>query len=522
VKYFNNGDSLSDDIGRGINTLANNVACTLGPRGRNVILGKEGKSPIITKDGVTVANFVSLEDPFENVGAQILKQAAFQTNSEAGDGTTTSIVLSRAILNEAKKYIKSGVPPIEIKRGMDRARKEIIEYLENNSKTISSKEDICHVATISGNNDKTIGEIVATAVDAVGKNGAITIEESRSSETFLDLIEGFSFDSGYVASSFTNDKRKELVKYEDCLVLVTDKKLSTIEEMMPVLELVHRDNKPLLIVADDIDGQLLAALIMNVVRGTMKVVAVKAPRYGSERREILSDLALSVGATFITRESNLGLKDIKLKDFGSAKTIEVHKNYTTVAGLGGSYQEVEKRVEELKERIKKKESLDACKQIQERVTRLASGVGVIYVGASTEVEMIEKKHRVEDALEAVRSAREGGIHAGGGVALVRASQRVAIPEELSESQKVGFKIILKAIKEPVRQMATNAGVSADIILDKVENEEDNSGYDFTSDKMVDMLEEGIIDPVKVTCSALKNAVSVVSTLIITDYAVIEK
>ena len=519
---YNNGNKLHEEILNGVNVLADNVASTLGPKGRNVILCEKGKNPFITKDGVTIAAFVHLEDHFANAAAQIVKQAASKTNDEAGDGTTTSTVLARAIVREAQKFLKSGVSPVEMKRGMDKACEEIVNFLQENSNPVSNKEDIMNIATVSANGDKTIGDLVATAIDQAGKDGAVSIEESRSVETSLDTTEGFIFNSGFAASAFITDERRRVVKYDDCLIFVTDKKLEKVDEMLPVLELAARENKPLLIVADEIEGQLLAALIMNAVRGTMKVAAVKAPYYGEERRAVLSDLAIATGAHFFTREDATPLNEIRLQHFGTAKSFEATKNVTTIVGGLCDFEKLDERIETLKEQIKQEEDIHACERIQKRITRLASGVAVIHVGGATEVEVTEKKHRIEDALEAVRSAQLGGIHAGGGVPLAKASQSVELLEAINNEQKIGFDIILSSIREPIRQMALNAGESPDIIINMIKNADTGMGYNFATGEMVNMVEAGIIDPVRVTCCALRNAVSVASTLMTTNYAIIQE
>jgi len=521
TKKYKNGSQLYESVFEGANELTNNVASTLGPRGRNVILQAKDKVPIITKDGVTIAKFVSLEDPFKNAVAQIIKQAAMKTSEEVGDGTTTSTVLTRAILREAQKYIRSGVSPVELKRGMDKATEAIVDFLKKNSIEISSKEEMENVATISANGDRTIGALIAMAVDQAGKDGAVSIEDARSTETSLDLIEGFIFDSGYVSPHFITNQKKGTIEHENCLIFVTDHKLNSIDEMLPLLELIARESKPCVIVADEIEGQFLAALIANAMRGTMKVAAVKAPRYGEERRGILSDLAISTGAHFFKRESGTSLKEVKLKHFGKAKKIEISKKQTTIAGGQADYEKIEQQIETLKEQIKQEGSISTCERIQERITRLASGVAIIKVGATTQIEMIEKKHRIEDALEAVRAAQIYGVHAGGGLPLIRASSEIELPKDLPEPQLLGFKIILESIKEPLRQMAINAGESPDLIISKVLASSGNDGWDFSSNKLVDMVEEGIIDPVGVTVYALKAAVSVASTLLTTGYAIIE-
>ena len=519
IRKFSNGYELNSKILDGINKLADNVATTLGPKGRNVILfHKEQGVPVITKDGVTVAKFVELEDPFENVGAQIVKQAAEQSASKAGDGTTTATVLTRAMLQRAQKYLTAGVSPIEIKRGMDKASDAIVERLKEVAIPIRSEEDIRHIATISANNDKAIGKLIATAVDSAGKDGSVLVEEARSLKTSLDMIEGFRFDSGYLSSTFINNERNGTVEYENPLIAVTDEKIETIEQILPTLELAARDNRPLLIVAD-MEGQALAAVIANAVRGTMKIAAVKPPRYGEERRSILKDLCSSVGATFITRENNINLKQIQLTHFGQSKSISLNKGWTTIVGGTGNHEDIDKRIEALKIEIKDTDSLKECERIQERITRLASGVAVIRVGAATEVEMIEKKHRIDDALEAVRSAQEEGIVAGGGIALLRTSLGLHVETD-NEEQSIGAKIILDAVEEPLRQMAKNAGKSPDLIVDKVRQLDGNKGYNFMTDTVVNMLDEGIVDPAKVTRCALQNAVSVASTLIITSHAIV--
>ena len=518
-RQFSKGYELNSKILKGIDKLADNVATTLGPKGRNVILfHKEQGVPVITKDGVTVAKFVELEDPFENVGAQIVKQAAEQSASKAGDGTTTATVLTRAILQRAQKYLSAGVSPIEIKRGMDKATDAIVERLKETAIPVRSEEDIRHIATVSANNDKAIGKLISTAVDCAGKDGSVLVEEANSLKTSLDLIEGFRFDSGYLSSTFINKERNGSAEYENPLILITDEKIETIDQVLPTLEVAARDNRPLLVIAD-MEGQALAAVIANAVRGTMKIAVAKPPKYGEERRNILKDLCVSIGATFMTRENNLTLKDVKLTHFGQCKSISVNKAWTTIVGGKGKQDDVENRIETLKVEIKNTESLKECERIQERITRLASGVAIIRVGAATEVEMMEKKHRIDDALEAVRSAQEEGIVAGGGVALLRTSTGLHIETD-NEEQAIGAKIILDAVEEPLRQMAINAGKSPDLIVDRVRHLTGNKGFDFMADDVADMFEQGIIDPVKVTRCALQNAVSVASTLITTSHAIV--
>lgn len=519
-KQYCDGRSLSEALLKGANVLADNVSSTLGPRGRNVILQEKGKTPIITKDGVTVANFIELSDPFENLGAQVIKQASQQTAALAGDGTTTSVVLSRAILREAQRYLTAGVSPIELKRGIDKAVESVVTRLAQIAKPISSEEDIEHVASISANNDRTIGKLIATAVDKVGKDGSITIEEARSVDTSLDIVEGFRFDSGYLAGAFINDERRGVVKYEDPYILVTDRKFDSVQDMLPVLELIAREGKPFVIVADEIEGQALAALIMNAMRGTMKVAAVKAPRYGEERRNIMKDLAISVGANFIATENGTKMSDVKLKDFGRAKKIEIAKSLTTIVGGQGKMEEIDKQIDIIKAELQQTENIYECERLQERITRLASGIGIIRVGAATEIEMIEKKHRIEDALEAVRSAQQEGIVPGGGVALIRATEGLEVATD-NEEQALGVKIVLRAAEEPIRQMALNAGESPDIIVSMVKSEVFDAGYDFLNRRIIMMVETGIIDPVKVTRCAIQNAASAAGTLITTNYSIVQ-
>ena len=519
VKY-NCKQSLHEKILKGVDVLTDNVASTLGPRGRNVILHQKGSNPIITKDGVTVAKFVHLEDPFENLGAQIIKQASEQTNLEAGDGTTTSTVLARAILKGAQKYLASGASPVEIKRGIDKAVEALVGKLVIGSKPIASLEDVEHIATISANGDKTIGKLIATAVDQAGKDGAITIEEANSLETSLEILEGFRFDSGYIASAFITDERRGAVHYDNPLILVTDHKIDSVEELLPLLETVARDGRPFVLIAENVEGPALAALIMNTVRGSMKVAAVKAPRYGQERRNILSDLAISVGATFISRDSGFSLQEVQLEHLGSAKSLESLKHVTTIVDGKGDPDEIDKKIESLKIEIEHSEDLREGSVLQERVTRLASGIAVIKVGGATEIEMIEKKHRVEDALEAVRSAQKEGILPGGGVFLLRATKDLKTDAE-GEEQEIGVKIVCEAVKEPIRQIARNAGLSPDICLQRIEDEEMERGINFSNNEVVNMIDSGIIDPVKVIKCALQNGASAASTLLTTDYAIVE-
>lgn len=522
MKHYDNGQGLQQKILSGVNKLADNVASTLGPKGRNVLIHPAGQNPIITKDGVTVARFVELEDPFENAAAQVIKQASERTNSEAGDGTTTATVLARAIFSEAQKFIAAGESPVELKRGIDKAVEKIILELKGGARPVQSKEDIHHIATISANGDRSIGTLIAEAVDKTGRDGAITIEEARSLDTSLDLVEGFIFDTGYYSAQFVTDERRQAVKYDDPLFFITDHKLSTVDQLLPLLEKVARDGRPLVVVADEVDGQMLAALIANALRGSMRVVAVKAPRYGEERRSILGDLALATGGTFVSRQSGMSLNSVSLEHLGVAKSIDVTKNSTTIIGGKADYEKVEEHIENLKAQIAdESNSIEACTRLQERITRLASGVAIIRVGAATEVEMIEKKHRIEDALEAVRSAQQEGVHPGGGTSLLRASGKVEVETD-NKTQDRGVEIVLQAIKAPVRQIAQNAGDSPDLVEKAVAGGEWGQGYCFDKKEMVDYYQSGVIDPVKVTRCALQNAASAAGTLITTNFGIIDR
>ena len=522
TKHYDSGSSMNQKILSGVNTLADNVASTLGPRGRNVILQEKGKRPIITKDGVTVAEFVDLEDPFENAGVQIVKQAAAQTNLDAGDGTTTSTVLSRAILNEAQKYISAGIPPIELQRGIELAVDTLVEELKSVARPVMSEEDISHVATISANNDKTIGFLIGKAVAAAGKDGAITVEEARSMKTSLDLVEGFRMDAGYAASAFITDERRRAATYDDPLLLVTDEKIERVQDIMHILELAARESRPLIFIATEIEGQALAAMIMNALKGTLKVAAIKAPRYGEERKNILQDLAISTGATFISRSQGKKLQDVKLVDLGTSDRIDITRYQTTIVGGNGDQDATEVRLRNLREDLTREENLNECEKIQDRIARLSSGIAIIRVGAATEVEMVEKKHRIEDALEAVKSAQMEGIVPGGGCALLSAIKVLDNLTCPNSDQTLGVEIIKSAVSAPLRQMAINAGESPDIICAKVLETDSDTGYDFVSGQVVNMWEAGIIDPVKVTRTAIQNAASVSGTLLTTNYAVIQK
>ena len=519
-KQYNCNFDLQQEILKGVNILADYVSSTLGPRGRNVILRARQGNPVITKDGVTVAEFVDLEEPFQNAAVQVIKQASRKTNTEAGDGTTTATVLARAILTEAFRHITAGASPIEVKRGIDLAVLDVVKQLKEMSSPVRSEQDITHIATISANNDQTIGKLVARAVTAAGKDGSLIVEEARSVDTTLDLIEGFRFDSGYAASAFINDERRGAVSHEDVFVLVVDDKIEQVEQLLPVLEPVAREGRPLVIVASEIEGQALAALIMNTVRGSMRIAAIKAPRYGQERRNIMTDLCISTGSKLFSKGANTKLEDFKLVDLGQCSKIDILKNATTIVGGKGDWAEVERRIENLKVELEQTDNLNECEVIQERITRLASGVAVIKVGAATEIEMIEKKHRIDDAIEAVKAATIEGIIPGGGSALLRATAAVEY-DKLEGDKLLGYTAVLKACNAPLRQMAVNAGQSPDIIVQTVEEATGNHGWNFVASEIEDLIEAGIVDPVKVTRCALQNAASAAGTLITTGHAMVE-
>jgi len=517
---YDSRQSLSDKFLSGVNKLADNVAATLGPRGRNVVLQEKGKDPFITKDGVTVATFVHLEDAFENAAAQILKQSSSQTNVVAGDGTTTATVLARAMYQKAQEAAASGASPVEVKRGMDKGVEAVVERLRAMSRPVAQLSDVENIASVSANNDPVLGKLVATAIDKAGLDGAVTVEEARSVETSLDVIEGFRIEAGYVASAFITDERRAVCRHDDPFILVTDERIEAVEQILPTLELIARDGRPLIIIAEEIEGQALAALIMNTARGTMKIAALKSPFYGEVRKSLLEDVALSCGATLMSAAAERGLRQVKLTDLGRAKSIEISKVQTTIVGGLGDWEQIDKKIDSLKAQMAALDSVFECEKLQQRITKLASGVAVIRVGAHTEVEMIEKKHRLEDALEAVKAAQEEGILPGGGVALLRSVTDLDVEVD-NDDQRLGVQIIIDVASSPLRQMALNAGECADEIENLVTQEKENYGYNFKTSSLEDMYLSGIIDPLKVTRCALQNACSAAGTLITTSHAIIE-
>ena len=520
---MSHGPELRSKILQGVNTLADYVATTLGPKGQNVLIQQKDKRPFVTKDGVTVAAHVEFEDPHVNAGALVVKQVSAMTNSEAGDGTTTSTVVSRSILNQASKYIQSGISPIELKRGLEKCCEVACDGISNLSRPISSTEDIMHIATISANNDKVIGELVSTAVDKVGKNGSISIENGKSHNTTLELVEGFKFQSGFAARAFINDERRGICKYENPMFLVTDSRIENVKDILPALEIAARENRPFVIVADEIEGQALAALIMNTVRGSMKVAAIKAPSYGETRRDIMDDLALTTGAKFFQQSMGHVLTEISLSDFGTAKSIEVSKFKTIIVDGEGDYEKVDARIEEIKSEISETEDMSEAENLQSRISRLSSGVGIIHVGASSEVELIEKRHRIEDALEAVNSAQQDGVVLGGGMTLLKISEALenANIDFETAGESAALEILNDALQSPFETMALNAGLNPEVIKMKLQGKKESEGINFLTGQIEDLFEAGIIDPAKVTRCALKNAVSVSSTLLLTNHSIVE-
>ena len=517
------GNDIRQKLLNGANKLADAVASTLGPRGQNVILYRRGADPVITKDGVTVARVVELEDDYEQAAVEVLRQAALETEKTSGDGTTTSTVLARSIMTTAQKHIVAGASSTDIKRGIDLATEAVKKEIAKMSQPVSSEEEIRHVATVSANGDETIGTLIAEAVAAAGKDGSITIEESRSVETSLDVVEGFSFDGGYVSPQFVTDERRGTVDYKDALVLVTDETLDNVEEMLPVLEVVARDGRPFVIVAEEVEGQLLAALIINRMRNKMKIVAVKAPKYGEERRAILEDVATITGATFVSKDSGLNLRKVELKDLGTAKKVEISKYRTTMADGSTDYDVLDERIEMLKAQMEETDSLTEAEKIQERITRLSSAVAVIRVGGATEIEGTEKKHRVEDALEAVRSAQEEGVVPGGGAALLKATKNAEINPE-NQDQLRGAQSLLEACFSPITQILRNAEISSDIVVNSLsyDDHDKNVGFNVRTEKFEDLIESGVIDPAKTVKCALQNAASAAGTLLTTNCAVLKK
>jgi len=501
---------------RGVNIMAAAVKATMGPKGRNVVIDKKFGSPTITKDGVTVAKEIELKDNYEDMGAQMVKEVASKTSDIAGDGTTTATVLAHAIIREGLKNVTAGANPMGLKRGIDKAVDAVVEDLKRMSKSTKDKKEIAQVATIASNNDKTIGSLIAEAMEKVGKDGVITVEESKSAETVLDVVEGMQFDRGYLSPYFVTDAERMEVVLEDALVLIHEKKISVMKDMLPLLEQVARSGKPFLIIAEDIEGEALATLVVNKLRGTLHTAAVKAPGFGDRRKAMLEDIAILTGGKAITEDLGIKLENIKLEDLGKAKKIVVDKDNTTLVEGAGKTASIEGRIKQIRAQIEETTSDYDREKLQERLAKLAGGVAVIKVGAATETAMKEKKARVEDALNATRAAVEEGIVPGGGVALLRAS--IAIDTlKLEGDEKVGATIVKRALEEPIRQIVENAGLEGSVIVEKVKAEKVvTRGFDAESLEFVDMIQAGIIDPTKVERVALQNAASVASLLLTTE------
>jgi len=507
---------------KGVNTLADAVKVTLGPKGRNVILDKSFGSPSVTKDGVTVAKEIELEDKFENMGAQMVKEVASKTSDVAGDGTTTATVLAQAIYREGAKLVAAGHNPMELKRGIEKAVETVVEDLKKLSKPTKDQKEIAQVGTISANNDETIGNIIAEAMGKVGKEGVITVEEAKAIETSLEIVEGMQFDKGYISPYFVTNPEKMEAVLEEPLILINEKKISTMKDLLPVLEQVAKMGRSLLIISEDVEGEALATLVVNKLRGTLKIAAVKAPGFGDRRKAMLEDIAILTGGQMISEELGIKLESITAKDLGSAKRIVIDKDNTTIVDGAGQKKEIEGRVKQIRTQIEETTSDYDREKLQERLAKLVGGVAVINVGAATESEMKEKKARVEDALNATKAAVEEGVIPGGGVGFIRSLAKVE-KLKLEGEQQFGIKIVAKALEEPIRWIANNAGHDGSIVVEKVKTGKGNYGFDAAKEVYVDdMMEAGIIDPTKVARTALQNASSVASLLLTTDAMIAEK
>ena len=516
IKY---GAEARKALEAGVNQLADTVRVTLGPKGRNVVLAKSYGSPLITNDGVTIAKDIELEDAFENMGAQIVKEVATKTNDVAGDGTTTATVLAQAMINEGMKNLAAGANPIILRKGMKKACDKAVEAISEMSQTINGKEQIARVASISAGDDE-VGQMVADAMEKVSNDGVITIEESKSMKTELDLVEGMQFDRGYISAYMSTDMEKMVAELDNPYILITDKKISNIQDILPVLEQIVQGGQKLLIIAEDVEGEALTTLIVNKLRGTFQVVAVKAPGYGDRRKEMLQDIAILTNGKVISEELGYDLKDTTLDDLGRAKSVKVTKENTVIVDGFGTKEDIQGRVNVIKAQLEETTSEFDKEKLQERLAKLAGGVAVIRVGAATETEMKEAKLRMEDALNATRAAVEEGIIAGGGSAYIHAAKKVAeLVTDLEGDEKTGAKVVLKAMEAPLFHISANAGLEGSVIINKIKESQPGIGFDAYNEKYVDMIEAGIIDPVKVTRSALQNATSVASTLLTTESVV---
>lgn len=520
AKTIKFGEDARRSMQSGVDKLADTVKITLGPKGRNVVLDKKFGAPLITNDGVTIAREIELEDPYENMGAQLVKEVATKTNDVAGDGTTTATLLAQAIIREGLKNVTAGANPIQLRQGIRKAVEKAVEEIKKSSKHVDGKEDIARVASISAA-DPEIGKLIAGAMEKVGNEGVITVEESKTMGTELDVVEGMQFDRGYVSPYMVTDGEKMEASLDDPYILITDKKISSIQDILPVLEQIVQQGKKLLLIAEDIDGEALATLVVNKLRGTFTCVGVKAPGFGDRRKEMLQDIAILTGGTVISEELGRELKDTKLEMLGRAESVKVTKENTTIVNGRGSKNEIHERVGQIRTQIEETTSDFDREKLQERLAKLAGGVAVIKVGAATETELKERKLRIEDALAATKAAVEEGIVAGGGTAYINAIPEIAKLTSDIPDEKVGIEIIKKALEEPLRQIAQNAGVEGSVIIQKVRNSARGIGYDALRNEYVDMIKAGIVDPTKVTRSALQNAASVASTFLTTEAAVAE-
>ncbi|MFT4439493.1 chaperonin GroEL [Caballeronia sp. 15715] len=514
-------DTARSKLVEGVNILANAVKVTLGPKGRNVVLERSFGSPIVTKDGVSVAKEIELADKLQNIGAQLVKEVASRTSDDAGDGTTTATVLAQAIVREGLKYVAAGLNPLDLKRGIDKAVIAAVEELKKISKPTTTSKEIAQVATISANGEESIGQRIAEAIDRVGKEGVITVEDGKSLDDELDVVEGLQFDRGYLSPYFINDQDKQVAVLDDPFVLLHDKKVSNIRDLLPVLELVAKAGRPLLIIAEDVEGEALATLVVNNIRGILKTVAVKAPGFGDRRKALLEDIAILTGGQVIAEETGLTLEKATLAELGQAKRIEVGKENTIVIDGAGDTKNIQARVKQIRVQIEEASSDYDREKLQERVAKLAGGVAVIKVGGATEIEVKEKKDRVDDALHATRAAVEEGIVPGGGVALIRVKQAISGLKGANADQDAGVKIVLRALEEPLRQIVTNAGEEASVVVARVAEGTGNFGYNAQTGKYGDLVESGVLDPTKVTRTALQNAASIAGLLLTTDATITE-
>ena len=521
AKQLQFNEEARKSLVNGVEKISKAVMTTLGPKGRLVLLDKKYGAPTVTKDGVSVAREIELEDPFENMGAQLLKEVAAKTNDVAGDGTTTATVLAWSITKEGMKSVAAGVNPMGIRRGIDKAVQDAVECIKSEAKMIQDKEEIAQVASISANNDRSIGDEIANAMDKVGKDGVITVEESKTIDTTVDFVEGMQFDRGYLSAYFCNNRDTMTCVMDNPYILIYDKKISNMKELLPLLEKVAQSGKPLVMIAEDVDGEALATLVLNAVRGTLNVCAVKAPGFGDRRKAMLEDIAVLTGGQVITEELGMKLEDADISMLGRAKRVTIDKDNTTIINGAGSASDIKDRIAMIKVQIADCTSDYDKEKLQERLAKLAGGVAVVNVGAATEVELKEKKHRVEDALSATRAAIEEGVIPGGGVALVQASKVLESKslEGMTEEEKVGYKIVRRALEEPIRQISENAGVDGAIVAAKCKNADKGFGFDADTMPWVNMVEAGIIDPVKVTRSALQNAASITALILTTECAV---